>query len=113
MGFSLLGKSLVSTRKPSIDASFSDPDHYGFRMAQLPHDLTMAPHSADAQEIVINQSIPGVSITGKVHCACWHHGSFNTIMICRIQSAASRREPSSWFMSCIITSVSAFLLYPT
>lgn len=67
MGFSLLGKCFLSTRKPAIDASLSDPDHYGFRMAQLPHDLTMAPHSADAQEIVINQSIPGVSITGKLH----------------------------------------------
>lgn len=34
-------------------------------MAHLPHDLTKGPHSEDAEEIVIHESVPGVSITGK------------------------------------------------
>lgn len=68
MGSSLLGKCYWTKQKHGIhadDVYLSDPDHYGFRMAHLPHDLTMAPHSEDAEEIVIHESVPGVSITGK------------------------------------------------
>ncbi|KAI7885119.1 hypothetical protein K492DRAFT_191207 [Lichtheimia hyalospora FSU 10163] len=60
-----------------------DPDQYGFRMAQLPFDLTMAPHSADSEEIVIHESVPGVSITEynqPRHIESHHRG------LCRVLS---------------------------
>lgn len=43
----------------------SDPDRYRFRIVALPANLTLPPHSREAEEIVITRGEAGDSIKSK------------------------------------------------
>ncbi|KAI8081784.1 uncharacterized protein BX664DRAFT_388710 [Halteromyces radiatus] len=44
-----------------------DPDIYRYRIIRLPNDLTKAPHSENAQDIILSASEPGYRISPNYH----------------------------------------------
>ena len=91
MRYYILGNDvLIHFFRIYINAANSDPDQYRFRIVTLPSTLTNAPHSLEANEIVLEESVVGDPIRGWYRYVRGNYMS--SYQTCRVSSATEYRK---------------------